>query len=134
MGLWDKDKEMGRQLTQIFSYGDEIIVWRLRPDPTPVDVGGGESANKTWVEVSRVDRPDDLFEVSTLSKPIHEKAELATDEDFPVVCQLLQVETKRALNPATVLQYIRDWAGERPAAATRETVQAATARDDDLPF
>lgn len=122
MGMWDKDKEMGRRLDAVFGIGDYLIVFGVEPNgEVPTDIG---VARRTKVDVAPVDNPSDRSEVSTLSSAIAQKAELATAEDFPIVAQLLKVPSKKG-NPALVLQYVRDY---------DENSARSGASDEDIPF
>jgi hypothetical protein len=124
MGMFAKDKELGRTLDSVFEMRDEFILWGARVEPGPItDIGPSE---KTVLEVSRLDHPDEKFEVNTLASAIAAKAKEATAGDFPCVVQLLKVESKTYGGKATVLQYVKDWGDQ-------STRQAAVA-DDDIPF
>lgn len=104
MGMFDKDKEIGRVLTSVFDYGDEFVLWNVN-DGGKVDTEIGE-ARKTVLLVSRKSDPNEKFEVSTLSSAIADKAEKAESGDFPAVVQVLKVPSKKG-NDATVLQFVK---------------------------
>lgn len=125
MGKWDKDKEMGRRLDAVFALGDYLVVYGMNPaGEVATDIG---TARKTTLEVAPLDRPQERAEVSTLSSPIADKAELPAEPgDFPIVAQLLKVPTKRG-NPALVLQYVRDF-------ADGHSTPTPTATDSDIPY
>lgn len=117
MGMWDKDKEMGRRLDAVFSIGDYLIVYAAAPDGE-ISTSLG-MARKTKLVVAPESAPEDRSEVATLSSTIASKAELADESDFPIVAQLLKVPTDKG-NPALVLQYVRDY--------------VAASADEDIPF
>lgn len=106
MGMFDKDKEIGRQLTQVFKFGDEFILWNARESGT-VNTKIGE-ARKTELLVSKLESPDAKFELGTLSSAIADKVAEAEAGDFPAVVQLLQVPTDKG-NDATVIQFVREY-------------------------
>lgn len=119
MGMFDKDKELGRQMVGAFNYGDEFIVWDASVDPDKVPTKLG-AASKTRLYVSKLDKPFDRFEVNTLASAIAEKAAEAEDGDFPAVVQLIQVPGQGG-SQATVLQFVKQYDG--PAAATANVAQ-----------
>lgn len=111
MGMFDKDKQIGRKLDTVFKYGDQFIVWGVDPDQT-AEIQPGQTVTKTVLTVSTLENPEERFEVGTLSKPINDKAKEADDTDFPAVVELLQVPSSRAgWNDATVIQFVRPYEG-----------------------
>lgn len=106
MGMWDKDKEIGRRIDAVFNINDYLVVWSAQAAGTvPTDLG---EARKTRLVVSSVTDVDNRQEVSTLASAIADKVDGATDADFPVVCQLLRVPSGKG-NDALVLQYVKDF-------------------------
>lgn len=125
MGMFDKDKELGRQMVGAFNYGDEFIVWDAAVDDEKVPTKLG-AATKTRLYVSRLDKPLDKFEVNTLASAIAEKAAEAESGDFPAVVQLIQVRGQGD-SQATVLQFVKPWTGQGSASATTTTQETHTA-------
>lgn len=107
MGMFDKDKEIGRILTSVYSYGDKFILRNATVEAEPVQTEIGP-ARKTVLETSPLDKPQDVDTVSTLASAIADKAEQAEPDDFPCVVELLEVNSNFG-NRATVLQFVRPW-------------------------
>ena len=107
MGMFDKDKEIGRVLQTVFNFGDEFILRmaEVMPEKVKTDLG---DATKTVLTVSRLDSPGEEFEVSTLSSPIAEKAKQLEEGELPAVVQLLEVPSNFG-GKAVVIQYVRDY-------------------------
>ena len=125
--MWDKDKEIGRRLDSVFPLGGYLVVFSAEPaGEIETDIG---TARKTVIRAATLEAPEDVQEVSTLSSAIATKAELADSGDFPVVCQLLQVPSKKG-NPALVLQYVREWDGNGEPA----NVDSSSEPGSDIPF
>lgn len=125
MGMFDKDKEIGRQLIPTFKFGDEFILWDAQVDADPVTTKIGP-ARKTRLLVSRLDKPADKFELSTLGSAIADKAEEAEESDFPAVVQVLQVEGQ-ANSQATVLQFVKPYEDARAKFRTPQSQAPAPA-------
>lgn len=103
MGMFDKDKEIGRTLVSEFAEHEKFILWGAKVVPGPVtDLGESE---KTLLTVSELSAPGEKFEVNTLGSAIASKAKDAEPSDFPAVVKWLQVKSKYG-NDATVLQFI----------------------------
>lgn len=109
MGMFDKDKEIGRQLHTVFNFGDEFILFGVK-DGGEVRTEIGD-AKKTVLEVARKDDPQERFEVSTLASAIAAKAAEAEASDFPAVVQLLKVPSNFG-GTAVVLQFVRPFNGQ----------------------
>lgn len=121
MGMFDKDKELGRQLVGTFGYGDEFIVWDVDVDAEKVQTKLG-AATKTRIYASKLTDPDNKFEVVTLASAIAEKASEATSDDFPAIVQLIQVPGQGG-SQATVLQFVKDYTPQ--ASPNGEAVQTS---------
>src|ERR1700741_2266755 len=103
MGMFDRDKEFGRNLTDAFPPNVEFIVHaaRVEDEPVPTELGMAEKAVLT---VSRLSEPGEQFEVTTLASAIVEKTREASADDFPAVCCWMTVQSKKWGTQAVVLQ------------------------------
>lgn len=110
MGMFDKDKEIGRVLTDEFTERQEFILYGVSVDKKTVPTDLGE-ARKTRMEVAKMDDPSERFECTSLGGAIADKAEQAEGDDFPAVVEWRRVASKKG-NDATVLQFIRPWKGQ----------------------
>lgn len=119
MGMFDKDKLYGgerlmKQDGGHFDYNDEFIVHGVGPLKGTIQTDIGD-ANKTLMAISKIDSPDSLIVVGTLSQPIYNKALEAESSDFPAVVKVMQVPASNsAYNDATVIQFVRAWDGDVP--------------------
>lgn len=106
-GLWGRQQMYGGlRLDQEFEQKQEFILWGLS-SPGEVELEDDQTADKTILEVSRLNEPDVKFEVGTLSKAINEMVEHVSDGDLPAVVYWEEVETKRKMQPAKVLTAVR---------------------------
>lgn len=105
MGMFDKDKEIGRQLTAVFAAKEEFVLYDIHVLEEKVNTTLGD-ADKTVLTVSSLDDTDTRFEVSTLGSAIANKAREAEPSDFPAVVCWMEVDSNFG-NQATVLQFIR---------------------------
>lgn len=105
MGMFDKDKEVGRQLTSEFKEGEKFILYAVDVDPEAVKTDLG-MADKTSMEVARLNDRGERFEVNSLGSAIASKAKEADDSDFPAIVCWLVVDSKKWGTKATVLQFI----------------------------
>lgn len=113
-GMWNNQIMFGGlRLDQEFKEKEQFILFDLS-SPGEVVVGEEDGieqkADKTLLTVARLDDPSERFEVGTLGKAIREMVDRVQDGDLPVVCYWEKVETKRALQPATVITAVRPWA------------------------
>lgn len=113
-GMFDKDKEIGRQLEATFKAGDEFVLFDVVIQPDRVETAIGP-ARKTTLTVVKLDpntgkEIGDKFEVNTLASAIADKAEDASPDDFPAVVAWMKVHSANFNTDATVLQFIRDYA------------------------
>lgn len=124
MGTFDKDKEIGLTLTTTIPKGEHFILWGTKVTDNAVSTKLGMAA-KTELMVSRLSDPSERFVVNSLGSAIANKFREATAEDFPVIAIWTEVPTEYG-NPATVVQWVSDYAGPN-APATTEPVS-------DIPF
>lgn len=107
-GMWEKQVVYGgARLRETFGAGELFVLWGISSaGEVQVDRGneGPKAVPKTNLEVSKLDSPDDRFDVGTLSSAIADMVPAATASDFPVVAFWTEVETEQGLNPATVLE------------------------------
>lgn len=111
MGMFDKDKEIGRVITSEFEKGEEFVLHsaRVADERIQTDLG---PARKTLLLVQRLSGGSvegEPFETNTLASAIADKAEDASEDDFPCVVKWLEVPSKTYGTQATVLQYVREW-------------------------
>lgn len=111
-GLWNRQQMYGGlRLDQEFQEKEQFILWGMT-SPGEVELDEGDKAVKTLLTVSRMNEPDEKFEVGTLSKAINEMVGQAEDGDLPAVVFWEEVETKRKMQPAKVLTAVRLWTGK----------------------
>jgi hypothetical protein len=113
-GLWARQHLYGgRRLKDEFAQGEEFILWSLeRIGDVPIDNGDGGTSMvpKANLTVSKVEEPDDRFEVGTLAGAIVAMCESdRADGDLPAVVCWTETQTKRGLTPATVLVGIKPY-------------------------
>lgn len=141
MGMFDKDKEIGVDLTSKVAEGVEFILWAAKVDEATVSTRLG-AARKTRLLVSSSDKPGDLRELVTLASAIADAAAGADAGDFPAVVFWTKVDTK-AGNTAVVLRFVRAFGetdrearlvAEVRSSRRRDAGQPATGADDDIPF
>lgn len=114
MGMFDKDKEIGNQVTSAFQLGEQFVLLGVTQDKDKVATAFGD-ATKTRMKVCKLAADGKSlhgqpFEVTTLGGAIADKAALATADDFPCVVELRRVATNKG-NPATVLQFVGSFDG-----------------------
>lgn len=145
MGMFDKDKEIGASLTQMFSACQPFLLLNARvlPDPVPTEIG---PARKTELRVARLsDGESAPFVVSTLASSIADKASESVPADFPAVVCWNTAHSKKWNTQATVLQWLRAATAEEAMNAgldlnqttmptPTQPVGAATPDTDDVPF
>lgn len=145
--MFDKDKEIGRQLTTEFKPHEEFIVWDAgNAGYVETQIGG---ARKTVLRVSRKRTPGERFDVSTLGSAIADKVEQAEQSDFPAVVKWLEVNSTYG-GKATVIQFVDDYKGGAASAGEQRAMDDRTAEargrvtdsrplpaarsDDDIPY
>ena len=106
MGMFDKDKEIGRELTTTFKEGEEFKLLAVKVDPKAVDTDFGK-ADKTTLTVEKLGGGGGQFEVTSLGGAIANKCKEAEDGDLPAVVCWQTVTSKQYGKDATVLQFIR---------------------------
>lgn len=106
MGMFDKDKEIGRELTSVFAEREQFVLEGVRVDPEAVSTDFG-LADKSILTVHTLDRPSESFEVTSLGGAIAAKCKQAEAGDFPAVVCWCTVKSKQFGGNATVLQFIR---------------------------
>lgn len=112
MGMFDKDKEIGLQLTNEFERGQEFVLHGAAVDAEPINTEIGP-ARKTRLRVAKLDgnrQAGEPYEVGTLASAIADKAEEAEDADFPAVVKWLEVKSNYG-GMATVLQFVKPYGG-----------------------
>lgn len=118
MGMFDKDKEIGQIMEQVFQEREEFVLWAatVAPDPVPTEIGDAE---KTVLSVSRLSaegrQVGERFDVNTLASAVAGKAKDAEPDDFPAVVTWLRVHSKAYNTQATVLSFVREY--DPPAGA-----------------
>lgn len=124
MGMWDKDREYGSRLDEMFPVGstgssESFILWGATIDPETVETANG-AARRTRLQVAPVGAPTEKVEATTLASAIADKVERARPDDFPVVACLRHVKSSFG-GTALVVQLVRDYT---PSKATREQAGA----------
>lgn len=119
MGMFEKDKVFGGKRlvgddSAEFKFGDEFILWDgvIAAENVEFDNDIGKPATKTVLTVSRLESPNEKFDVGTFASAIAEKVKEKEEGDLPAVVQVLQVPTD--MNDATVIQFVRPWDGSTP--------------------
>jgi hypothetical protein len=105
MGMFDKDKEIGRDLATAFAEKEEFVLISVEVKPEAVKTDFG-MADKSILTVRPVGGGD-AFDVTSLGGAIASKCKEAEADDFPAVVCWLTVESKAYGKDATVLQFIR---------------------------
>lgn len=131
MGMFDKDKEIGRQMTDVFPPRTEFILWAVQVQENAVVTDFGP-ADKTEMTVSKTEDPNRKFTVNSLGGAIADKAKQADPDEFPAVVEWFQVNSKFS-NRATVLQFVRAYVGSSERHAPAQTAPS-TGSEDDIPF
>jgi hypothetical protein len=106
MGMFDKDKEIGRELTSTFAEREEFKLLAVKVDEKAVQTDFGK-ADKSTLGVQRLDGGE-AFEVTSLGGAIANKCKEAAAGDLPAVVCWLTVTSKQFGKDATVLQFIRE--------------------------
>lgn len=106
MGGFDKDKEIGRELTTAFAEKEEFVLVGVKVDDAAVKTDYG-MADKSTLTVRPVNGSE-TFEVTSLGGAIADKCKAITEDELPCVICWLRVESKQYGKEATVIQYIRD--------------------------
>lgn len=106
MGMFDKDKEIGRDLTATFKPNEEFILLDVSVQEGAVKTDYG-MADKTTLTVRRIGENETAFEVTSLGGAIASKCKEAEPGDLPAIVCWLTVESKAYGKDATVLQFIR---------------------------
>jgi hypothetical protein len=106
MGMFDKDKEFGLDITDAFPLGEQFVLYAAEVRPDKIDTTYGK-ASKAVLTVARLKRgvPEAQFEVTTLASAIADKASEAEPSDFPCLVELRQVNSKTFGTTALVLQW-----------------------------
>lgn len=105
MGMFDKDKEIGRDLTTAFAEKEEFVLLGVEVEPESVKTDFG-MADKSKLTVRPLNGGEP-FEVTSLGGAIAAKCKEAEPDDFPAVVCWLVVTSKAYGKDATVLQFIR---------------------------
>lgn len=105
MGAFDKDKEIGRELTTAFAEKEEFVLISATVKDKAVKTDYG-MADKSTLTVRPLDG-DETFEVTSLGGAIADKMKELTDDETPCVVCWLVVPSKQYGKDATVIQYIR---------------------------
>lgn len=106
MGMFDKDKEIGRELTSAFAEKEQFVLLGVEVKENEVQTDFG-LADKSILTVRSLGGPSDEFEVTSLGGAIANKCKEAVPDDFPAVVCWLTVPSKTYGKDATVLQFIR---------------------------
>jgi hypothetical protein len=113
-GLWGRQLLYGgRRLKDEFAQGEEFILWTIeKAGDVPIDNPEGQTnlVPKASLTVSKLNSPDERFEVGTLAGAIVAMADVEhVPGDLPAVVCWTETETKRGLTPATVLVGVRPY-------------------------
>lgn len=131
MGMFDKDKEIGIILQNWAADGEPFILWnaRILREDFPTNLGPAVQAG---LSVSKMDNPNDRYDVTTLASAIAAKVREADVTDFPAVVQTAHVESKWGRD-ALVLSFLKPYnpRGERTQQATPATTPT---EPDEIPF
>jgi len=106
MGAFDKDKEIGRELTTAFAEKEEFVLLSASVEGSAVKTDFG-MADKSTLTVRPVNGSES-FEVTSLGGAIADKMKQLSEDELPCVVCWLKVESKQWGKEATVIQYIRD--------------------------
>ncbi len=106
MGMFDKDKEIGRELTTAFKQGEEFKLISVSVDEKAVKTDFG-MADKSTLTVEKLGGGGQ-FEVTSLGGAIANKCKEADENDLPAIVCWLIVPSKQYGNDATVIQFIRE--------------------------
>ncbi len=123
VGMFDKDKEIGRRIDHEFELGAEFIVWDAKIDTEEVSTSIG-NARKTRLLVSTLRDPRTMFEAATLGSAIADKVAEATPLDFPAVVKLLKVPSSKSQNDALVIQFVREYGDDESRAGWQDRLQS----------
>jgi hypothetical protein len=112
-GMWARQHLFGgRRLKDEFAQGEEFILWSLeRIGDVPLDNGDGHTnmVPKASLTVSKVDAPEERFEVGTLAEAIVSMCDVEqVPKDVPAVVCWTETPTKRS-HTATVLIGIKPY-------------------------
>jgi hypothetical protein len=107
MGMFTKDKEIGRELVTAFAEREEFILHSVRVEPEAVQTDFG-MADKSILTVSKVGDSNNTFEVTSLAGAIADKCKQADENEFPAIVCWLTVQSKKHGKSATVIQFIRE--------------------------
>lgn len=109
-GMWDRQRLLGgKRLVQEFEKGENFILWSLGV-VGEVPVGEDRTATKVELVVSTLAEPQGKFTVGALGRAITELAEADKAEgDLPAIVYWDETETKRGLQPAVVIQAVRQY-------------------------
>lgn len=104
MGMFDKDKSFGVDVTSVFGLGDPFVLWGARVEDELVPTSLGD-ARKTILVVATLADPTSRREVTTLASAIADKAAEASPGDFPCKVELRKVSSSFG-GTALVLQWL----------------------------
>lgn len=109
-GMWDRQRLLGgKRLVQEFEKNENFILWGMEI-VGDVPVGEDRTAPKVELTVSKLDVADEKFTVGALGRAITELAEAEKAEgDLPAIVYWDETETKRGLQPAVVIQAVRQY-------------------------
>jgi hypothetical protein len=108
VGMFDKDKSFGVDVTSVFALGTPFLLWGAEVLPERIDTAlgtGDKGAQKTRLIVSSLDDPALHREVTTLASAIADKASEASPDDFPCKVELRKVGSSFG-GEALVLQWL----------------------------
>lgn len=129
MGMFDKDKEIGTVITNLYPLGQAFIVWgvRIKREDYPTTFG---PTPQTELTTSKLDSPNDKYEVTTLAGAIAAKAREAEPSDFPAVVCLAKVPASKGDGDALVLQYLKPYGREATGDTPRTVADVAANAGD----
>lgn len=115
VGMFDRDKEFGLDVTDAFQLEVPFILWGAEILPGTITTEFGE-ARKVRLVVQRITtddgghhKPDGTrFDVTSLHSAIADKVAEAEAGDFPCYVDIREVQSKRYGRTALVLQWLGD--------------------------
>lgn len=113
--MFDKDKEYGLRLDQEVDLRENFVLWEAKVtegDVMPTALGEAMVARLVIQHLNQETgrAVGDKIEVNTVASSIVEKAQEAEADDFPAVCRLMKVPSKKHDVQALVLRFVGPYA------------------------
>lgn len=132
---WDKDRQFGNILGQVFGLGDEFLLVAARISEETIATQYGDATQATAL-VRKLDENGDpigpVFEVSTVESAIVEKLGAMTEEDLPAVVRYHAVPSKTRGREAKVISLVRIPGESNEASLFEKYGVVADATTDDM--